>query len=392
VHKTTTAQEWAQTIIKALPQAHIIAAFQEELEALWQKDQRMRWTKAATAAAYLKGHAKALGLPLPTILKMALQVPTLFNNRPDKVLERSEGLRLLFALGQDAHQRLIRQNPVLLTRNPEQFEKRVDALAALLKVPKEKAVRMCLQEPSIGSYTTDYIESKLEELSKALHVPRAQVERDVVRWPQVLTISAKRISEFTTTLAEATGMSLEAALTILRKRPAIMTTPPRTLASHIIALAELLNLSAGEIIELGTRFPAVLYLRPTSIHQTLAIAAARLNVPLELFVNAAKRSPTLVARKPLPMARKYRLAIRIALFLGHIIDARDALARFPSLGTYAMDRLLVRYWMARHGLGPRSWANLIRMNDKQCMQILRNHGITQNCEQRIEEIIQNRIL
>ena len=392
MHKTTTAQEWAQTIIKALPQADMIAALQEELEALWQKDQRMRWTKAATAASYIEGHVKALGLPLPTILKMALQVPPLFNNRPDKVLERSEGLRLLFALDPDAHKRLIRQNPVLLTRNPEQFEKRVNALAVLLKIPREKAVRMCVQETAVGSFSTGYIEAKLEELTKALQVPRSQVERDVVRWPQVLGISAKRINEFTATLAEASGMTVEAALTILRKRPAIMTTPPHTLASHITALAELLNLSAGEIIELGTRFPAVLYLRPTSIHQTLATTAARLNVPLKLVVNAVKRSPTLVARKPLPMARKYRLAIRIARVLGHTIDASNALAQFPSLGTYAMDRLLVRYWMARHGLGPKSWASLIRLNDKHCIQLLQDCGIAQGCEKRIQQIIQNRIL
>lgn len=340
------------------------------LEALWLKSQNMRWTTAKTAAAYVQGSATELDMPLKTFLEMALRTPSLFNARPKRLKERAEGLQNALRISPAALNRLIVSQPVLLTRDPNAFSEKLRMLADVLGIDHDTAVSMCRQTPSLFGYTRETIEARIKSYEAAFAIPLAAVMRDLRKWPALITNSDERIERFAPSLAALSGMGEEQARGIVRKNLRILSLTPERAARKLKMLARLLEVSDTQVWHLAARMPAVLYLRPEGVHEKLQTVATKLGVELEAVVNAALLSPTLVARKPGPMVQKVKLTVRIARALGREIDARRVLASHPAVPTYAMDRLLVRYWMARNGVGGQDWQKLIRTCDADARAIL----------------------
>jgi hypothetical protein len=125
---------------------------------------------------------------------------------------------------------------------------------------------------------------------------------------------------------------------------------------------------------MATRFPALLYLRTDKICERLSITAERAGIEFADMVAAVSRSPTLLAREPVMLARRIRLGARIAAALGQPLSAREVLEANPAIPTYAMDRLLVRWLIARLGLWKGGFLSLIVQTDRQCGDLLQEYA------------------
>lgn len=394
MHERTTAREWAKTIIAALPPECVPKGYQNQLEALWLRSQNMRWTTAETASAYVQGSAASLGIPLKQFLELALRTPSLFNARPERLMERADGLQTALRLSSAALKRLVVSQPVVLTRNPDAFAEKLQMLAQALGVTKDKARSMCRRTPSLLGYTRETIERRITCFETTFGMSNSAVMRNLRRWPELITNSDQRIERFAPALAALSGMSEEQARGIVRKHVRILSVTPERAAGNLKRLAALLDISEPQVWHLAARFPAIVYLRPAGIHATLGTVATKLDVELGAVVKSALLCPTLVARKPGPMVQKIRLTVRIARALGREIDARRVLASFPAAPTYAMDRLLVRYWMARNGIGGQDWQKLVRMRDDVAIEVIRSFGLKvgTSARERAEQIIADRIV
>jgi hypothetical protein len=161
-------------------------------------------------------------------------------------------------------------------------------------------------------------------------------------------------------------LSEEQIRKIILSRPKILSSNPQTILSNIDTLAHNMKSERKIVAQSAYKFSPLFYLDPTTIALRQKNISSQLDIPTEILYAAYLRSPTLFSRTSEPFIKKIRLTQRIARICGENPSFSDIITSTPAVGSYSVDRLLIRYLVAKLGLWTWRWPNLIFLSNDKC--------------------------
>lgn len=388
-----SADEWSARYLEALRAGSQSPELAIPIAAAWTRDKRLWTSLPETAAGNLRVLSKLLEVSSCDLTRFAARSPSLFYQKPATVHARVVGLAELFGLTPQRYLAAFGRDGTALNLNPEPLKPRFETCAALLGVSLGAYCKLCIKQPTLITTAPETLTRRIEDSSQALELASPEFLKMALTAPALLMRKPSALREFLHGTAELLGLSHDDLRKILKRQPQLFSHKPASLHANALTLARLLEADSASIARAALSFPPILYLKPDRIAHSMQAAADALDIPRADMVAAMLRIPSLCAREPLAVARKVRLAVRIAAAKGASVSASDVLLRCPATPTYALDRLLIRWLIVRLDLWSWGWESLIVRSDRHVRALLMEYAarLTEDDRIRLEAIVVRRM-
>lgn len=321
----------------------------------------------------LKGHVEALRIDNKRFAVACVRRPALLCISPASSKAKIETLARLLGARLDIVTRNVLRFPDLLGLDAGRIERRFVRTAALLELPLPTYGRICLGHPGLLAARPTEIASKLEKLCELFAIDRKQGLKSVARCPALLGRDPESLNAWVSDVMALLGISREDALRLALREPKLMSQRAETLSGNVDRLAEAWKVGRDRIVTAGMSSPPLLYLDAGALAERAGRLAALLGVPVSAVHAAFLKTPGLTGRDPAEMARRAALVVRLASAMRQPISAGDLLNANPFVLTYGMERLRMRYKLARLGVWNGAWSTLVFWNDARLRGALERH-------------------
>jgi len=327
--------EWSDRFIVAYAYEPAIAARAGDIAQACCRSPQLAESSPEECAANLTIVAQHLKLALPLALDLALSKPALFYKQPGHVLTKGSAGSVQL----DAQPRRVLKYPYSPTRHPEALARFIDELALYLDLPPATIRTLCYKFPGITALDLLTVKQRVQDCALMLQITEAQY------------------------------------LKILRRVPKLMIRTPQTIDGTVTELSHILEHPRATITHSILRFPKLLLSKPENTHQRVVALARRLSIPKHDAALTLLRVPSLFSMATDAMARKIRLGHRIARLYDPAINLAEVLRLCPSLPTYSMDSLLIRWLIARRRASTWTWNSLIQTSAANALAALRSYAL-----------------
>lgn len=305
--------------------------------------------------------AAVLGVEKAVMFKLGMAQPSLFYAAPASVAARLRTLSLFFGITErELVRRALVSGGAPLKGRPERLIETIKAVGVALSIEEGACRGMFLRGGSLLELRADTIIEKALWLKVFLDLEDKGLVRMLVRKPMILAYRSEAIAGFVREVALALGTDEAGVKGMLRRWPQIISTKSRTAAENAAQLRAGFGLSQEELVRLLKDFPALLYLRPQRVVDRHLEACERLGLTVaegrEIALRCGRR---VLGRDPRKLAVRMRLVARIGESLGENMTPGEAFLRIPQAASYGVERLLVRYGVARLGLWNQGLASLL---------------------------------
>jgi hypothetical protein len=367
--EVSTGWSWAMSVMEEAG-CRIDGGLTGRLAETWDVSQIVRTVRPGRAVANAQAHARARGLSVHEILARAVDEPSLLRNPPKAQRDRLE--RLSEALGVPLCQlkRAAKRTERLSALEPDDVRQQVEVLASGLDWPPAAIIDMVLVRPDILELKTAGLQRRLAQLTGVLGLDAARLETVIRRDPQWLFENPGAIEQVVDHLMALGARSQVKVRALLARDRRLAGTDPAVLSGRIEGLRMALGLETADAVNLMIRQPVLALVSPGRLSEGLHFLRQSSGLPERELISIVVAVPTLLVCAPRTLRRKAKLVMRLAAATGQKATLADILRTCPSVLSFAVPRLLVRYWIARHRLRGGRWSAIASATDASCARLI----------------------
>lgn len=348
----------------------------ERMVVALKKHPRLLTSRPDTASRNMAGIARVLGVSEERVFDVAVsRVPSLLYRKPSTLAQRVREFSALFGKSdrEIAH--------VILSRYPTMYGMRVGVLREKIRIvgnrlglDLEAAVRLYWRCPGLIGKSAESVIRQAGEVERMLGGSGAELVRCVQGEPQLLVSSPGRIERFFEGMSAGLGVERGVVRKLVLKLPRLMSQRADTLVGNFNRLIVGLGVDREDGLRMVCDLPPLLYLDSERVVARHLQACRALGLSEHQAGRIAVTKGSVLGREPKGAVRRLRLCARVAKALGEEMTAGELWAAWPNAATYGMDRLLVRYAVARSGLWQIGWQSLITCSDAKLDSMLHEYA------------------
>lgn len=294
--------------------------------------------------------SEALGMSPAAFVRACSGHPDLLYQSPDTMRDRAKRMAELLGLPMSGWIKSVGNSSYLLMIDPDSARNHITAVAAGLDLDEAAFGKVIVRMPRLLALRVETLMEHANGLAEALGIELSGAVSVAVKRPDVLLHGPKRIGELVDELERRLEVERPVICKALIRCPALLLQRPDTLIANLEVLCSALDAEREKVVRAAMTFPILLYLKPQGVLDGLREAGHLLGVPTPAMCGMLLRMPSLAGRDPRSLARRIRLGVRIWRSLGIDASPQDVIEKWPAVGTYGVERLLLRWLMVRLGL------------------------------------------
>ena len=367
--EVSTGWSWAMSVMEEAGYP-IDDGLTGRLAETWDASPILRSVRPGRAVANAQAHARARELSLHEVLTRAVDEPSLMRNPPKSQRDRLQRLSEVLGVPLGKLKRAAKRSERVSGLEPGDVRERVEGLASGLGWPPAAIIDMVLARPDILDLTTAGLHGRVARLTGVLGLDAARTETVIRRDPHWLFEDPDAIEQMIGHLMALGARSQIKVRALLARDRRLAGTDPAVLSGRIEGMRMALGLETADAVNLMIRQPVLALVSPGRLSDGLLFLRQSSGLPERELLSIVVAVPALLVCAPRTLLRKAKLVMRLAAAAGQEATLADILRTCPSVLSFAIPRLLVRYWIARNGLRGGRWSGMASASDAACARLI----------------------